>query len=404
MSQPALTWLDELRTDYSRRSGSVDSRVSRRSAGQTVAYLAGGMPDPRDLPRDSVIEATATALEREGEWALQYGAPLGDPNLTEVLIEKLARDQGISAGPENLLITAGAAQAVALATRLLVDPGDVVISEAPTWAGAVRRFSVYGADVREVGVDAGGTDVDQLEATLKDLEAEGKRAKFFYILPNFQNPMGVTTTLERRRRIVELAAQHGVPIIEDDAYFDLRFDGEHVPSLYSLDDSRTTLYMGTFSKIMAAGIRLGWVVASPDVVTRLAGLKLDGGTNPFASHVAAEWTRNGSLHRHIQMLIENYRVKRDRMLAALEAHMPEGTRWTRPEGGFFIWLTLPEGADAGDVARRASQRGVEVIRGADFYFSDRGHDELRLSYSYPTLDEIDAGIEILGEEIRAALR
>src|SRR5690606_32260644 len=140
------------------------------------------------------------------------------------------------------------------------------------WAGAVRRFSVYGADVREVGADAGGTDVDQLEATLKDLEAEGKRAKFFYILPNFQNPMGVTTTLERRRRIVELAAQHGVPIIEDDAYFDLRFDGEHVPSLYSLDDSRTTLYMGTFSKIMAAGIRLGWVVASPDVVTRLAGL------------------------------------------------------------------------------------------------------------------------------------
>ena len=403
MSSSRPAWLDSLTSTYSKRSGSALARGSGRIVGPSVAYLSGGLPDPRELPRDTVIEATSTALNLEGEWALQYGPSAGDPNLIEALLEKLWRDQGIDAKPENVLITAGASQAVALATRLLVDPGDVVISEAPTWTGAVRRFAVHGANVREVDVDASGADVDQLESTFQTLASEGKQASLLYILPNFQNPMGVTLTTDRRQRIVELAGKYGTPVIEDDAYFDLRYDGDNTQTLYTLAGGESVMYMGTFSKNMAAGIRLGWTVADRDTIARLIALKLEGGTSPFASQVAAEWTRNGTLQAHVEMLRGHYRRKRDVMLAALDEHMPEGVSWTRPEGGFFIWVTMPQRVDSVELAVELSSRGVHISAGPGFYHSDRGRNEFRLSYSYPTDDEIDTGIRILGREIAARL-
>ncbi|CAN5671247.1 PLP-dependent aminotransferase family protein [soil metagenome] len=399
MSNSPVSWLDDLSTDYSKRSGNAGARVSRRSVANTVAYLSGGLPDPRELPRDTVIEATATALEREGEWALQYGPSAGDPNLIEALLDKLRRDQGIIAGPENVLITAGASQAVALATRMLVDPGDIVISEAPTWTGAVRRFAVHGADVREIDVDADGANVGQLESTLKSLASDGRRASMLYILPNFQNPMGVTSRLERRQRIVDLARQYQTPIIEDDAYFDLRYDGEQVPTLYTLASGESVMYMGTYSKNMAAGIRLGWTIADQETIRRLIALKLEGGTSPFASQVAAEWTQNGTLQSHVAMLRSHYGRKRDVMLDALDRHMPHGVRWTRPEGGFFIWVTMPERVDSTELASTLAEAGVHISAGPGFYHSNRGHHEFRLSYSYPTDEEIEAGIQILGSQI-----
>ena len=399
MATNAPGWLDELTTDYSRRSGSSPGRPSRRAVGTSVAYLSGGLPDPRELPRDTVVSATSTALDREGEWALQYGPSTGDPNLLDALVGKLARDQGIDAAPENLLITAGASQAVAVATRMLVDPGDIVITEAPTWTGAVRRFAVHGADVREIPVDANGAVVDALEETLVQIRSESRSASMIYVLPNFQNPTGVTTTLDRRKRIVELASEHSVPIVEDDAYFDLRFDGENVPTLYDLAEGRDVLYMGTFSKNMAAGMRLGWTVADPTTIARMSALKLEGGASPFASQVAAEWTRNGTLASHVKLLITHYRRKRDRMLDALDRHMPAGVSWTRPEGGFFIWVTMPTSIDAALLARRLNDRGVQISAGGAFYPSDRGNHEFRLSYSYPTDDEIETGIALVAEEI-----
>ena len=403
MSSTPTKWLSELATDYSRRSGSAGARVSRRAVGDTVAFLSGGLPDPRELPRDTVIEATSTALGLEGEWALQYGPSTGDPHLKAALIDKLRRDQGIEAAPENLLITAGASQAVALSARLLLDPGDIVISEAPTWTGAVRRFAVHGAEVREVGVDHDGTDVEQLEATLKELAAQGRRASLLYILPNFQNPMGVTTSALRREHIVELAARYEVPIVEDDAYFDLRYDGEQAPTLYMLAGGDSVIYMGTFSKNMAAGIRLGWAVADPDTIARMTALKIEGGTSPFASQVAAEWTRNGTLESHVAMLRTHYRRKRDVMLDALDRNMPEGVTWTRPQGGFFIWVTMPDSVDVTELSSALATQGVHISAGTGFYHSDRGHHEFRLSYSYPTDDEIETGIGILGREIAARL-
>ena len=396
-------WLAELATEYSNLSGTSSTRPSRRAVAETVAFLSGGLPDPRELPRDTVIEATMRALELEGEWALQYGPSTGDPNLIAALVDKLRSDQGIDAEPENLLVTAGASQAVALATRMLVDPGDVVVTEAPTWTGAVRRFAVHGADVHEVRVDDMGTNVDDLRRVLSSLDSQGRRPKLLYILPNFQNPMGVTTTGERRNEIVHLARQYEVPIIEDDAYFDLRYDGEQPSTLHSIAGGEDVIYMGTFSKNMAAGIRLGWAVADPDTIARLTALKLEGGTSPFASQVAAEWTRNGTLHAHVAMLRDHYRQKRNRMLGALERHMPEGVAWTRPEGGFFIWVTMPDSVDSPELAAALTERGVHISAGPGFYPSGRGRHEFRLSYSYPTDDEIDTGIAIVAEEISARL-
>lgn len=397
MAQETLDWLDERISDKSRRAGAAAGRPTSRRAADAVAFLSGGFPDRRVLPKDTVIEATRTALEKDGQWALQYGPTTGDPGLIEALLGKLERDQGITAGPENVLISAGASQAVALATTMLIEPGDVVISEAPTWAGAVRRFTLAQADVREIDIDADGANVDQIEQVLKDLKREGKRAKLIYVIPNFQNPLGVTTGLDRRKRIVELAAEHGVPIMEDDAYFDLRYDGDFLPTLYTLDESGNVMYMGTFSKNMAAGIRLGWTIADPEIIRRMAALKFEGGTNMFASHIAAEWTRNGTLANHVQTLRQHYKRSRDAMLEALTEHMPVGAQWTEPEGGFFIWLTLPDGRDALDVAARAGKEGVIVSPGPNFYFSDRGQNELRLSYAFPTEDEIRKGIKILGK-------
>ena len=322
------------------------------------------------------------------------------PGLIEELGAKLGRDQGIDATAENILITNGASQALALIIDLLVDPGDIVLSEAPTWSGAVHNFKAAGAEVRSVPNDADGLVVDALESQLKRLKDEGKRAKFLYFIPNFQNPTGVTTTLDRRQRIAALAREYALPIVEDDAYFDLRYAGSTLPTIYSLDTEGLVMYLGTFSKIMAAGMRLGWCVAEAEVISRLAGLKHEGGTSPFAGHVAAEFCSSGTLVEHIGELRSLYLKRRDAMLAGLEAHMPDGTSWTTPEGGFFIWLTLPEGASVSALLPAAREHNVEFLPGAATYHHGEGDNQLRLSYSFADEAQITKGIEILGKLVK----
>lgn len=362
-----------------------------------ISFYAG-FPDPGSLPVADVIDSTRVALETEGEWALQYGASAGDERIIEELRRKLARDQKIEAGPENILVTNGASQALALIVDMLVEPGDVIISEAPTWMGAVVNFKQAGADVRDVMVDDQGTRTDELRTVLEDLRSEGKRAKLLYVIPNFQNPMGVTMTLERRNELLALASEFDVPIVEDDAYFDLRYSGASLPSLYTLDTTGHVMYMGTFSKIMAAGMRLGWVVAHEDVISRLIALKSDGGTSPFGSFVATQFAASGTLVEHVQELRALYHRRRDAMLAALAREMPDGTTWTTPEGGFFIWVRFPDGVDMSTLVPACRERGVEISPGPIFYFDDRGNNEMRLSYSFATEPQIDEGIAILADE------
>jgi 2-aminoadipate transaminase len=398
MAETVTKALPSLLSERAQRSGPARLGNPRDSASR-ISFLAG-FPDPGSLPTEDITESTRVALEKDGEWALQYGSARGYPGLIDEMVIKLARDQGIEATPENILITNGASQALALIIDLLVDPGDVVLSEAPTWSGAVHNFKAAGAEVRTIPIDDKGLDVDALERELDGLRAEGKRAKLLYFIPNFQNPTGVTTTLERRQKIAELAREHNLPIVEDDAYFDLRYAGTKLPTVYSLDNDGLVMYLGTFSKIMAAGMRLGWCVADPEVISRLTGLKFEGGTSPFAGHVAAEFCSSGTLVEHVGELRSLYLKRRDAMLAALGKHMPSSAAWTTPEGGFFVWLTLPEGASVARLLPAAREQNVEFLPGAATYHHGEGDNQLRLSYSFADETQIANGIRILGELVK----
>jgi 2-aminoadipate transaminase len=377
------------------RLGRVEDAASRIS-------FTFGFPDPASLPAESVEAATGRALRREGRWALQYGDTTGYRGLIDVLLAKLKRDQGIDASPDNVLITAGGSQAMALVLDAFVDRGDAVVTEAPTWLGAVHAFRNVGARPVPVPVDDEGTDVVAVERELAHLRDEGVRPKLIYVISNFQNPTGISTTVERRRRLIELAREYGTLILEDDAYFDLRYGGANLPPIYALDNGGTTMYLGTFSKTMGAGMRLGWLVAAPEIVARLAALKIDGGTNVFGAHVAAEWLP-AHLESHVAGLREVYKRRRDLMLAALERHMPPMTTWTRPEGGFFVWVTLPDGVDAERMLPQAKERGVEYLPGASCHVDARGTNQLRLSFSFVPDEKIEPGIRIIGEMARGEL-
>lgn len=395
MATDLASRLESLVSNASRRAGSGRGINPRESANYISFYA--GFPDPGSLPVDDIIESTRVAIESDGDWALQYGSPAGDPALIEELRRKLERDQGIVAGPENILITNGGSQALALMVDMLVEPGDAIVSEAPTWMGAVANFNAAGADVLEVPIDDQGADVAKLREVLEEARATGRLPKLLYVIPNFQNPTGVTMTLERRRELLRVTGEYGLPIVEDDAYFDLRYSGETIPTLYSLDDSGRVMYMGTFSKIMAAGMRLGWVVAHEEIISRLISLKPEGSTSPFASGAATQFAASGTLVEHIHELRGLYHSRRDVMLQELEKHMPSGTTWTHPDGGFFIWVRFPESLPIEQLNAACRERGVEICPGPIFYFHGLGQNEMRLSYSFADEAQICDGVKIIGE-------
>lgn len=391
--------VEELFSERAKLAGPGMVGSNPKAIAELISF-AGGFPDPASLPIDDVIETTRVTLERDGEWALQYAFGTGVPELVEQLLLKLKRDQGIEAGIENILITSGSSQAIALIFELFVNPGDVVLAEAPFFMGTLWRARASGADVREIPLDGEGIVIEALAQELETLRAEGKRAKLLYLVPNFQNPTGITYSLERRRQIIALAQEHGLPILEDDAYYDLRFEGDRLPTFYELDGSGLVMYCGTMSKIMAAGMRIGWTIAAPQVIAGLAGLKADSGTNPFASHVAAQFAASGTLQEHIAHLKPLYKGRRDTMLQALEAHMPPGATWTVPTGGFFIWLTLPDGLTCAEVAPIARDRGVAIGLGTMFYVHGGGQNNVRLSYSFNDAETIERGIRVLADIVK----
>lgn len=390
--------LEGLLSDMARRLPAGPPQ--RVSAGTDMISFTGGFPDPKSLPAQRIAAATARAMEKNGQWALQYGSAAGYAGLIDQLREKLQRDNGVAVERENVLITAGASQAIDLVCSVMLNPGDVILSEEPTWMGAVRIFRAHQAKVIGVPMDNEGMQLDILEARLASLKADGVQPKFIYVIPTYQNPTGVTTPLYRRTRLLELAAEYNVAIMEDDAYFDLRFSGERIPMLVTLDTAGLVIYTGTFSKIMAAGMRLGWIVAPPAIIERAAKMKADGGTNPFASNVAAEYAASGELAEHIGELVGIYRGRRDAMVDAMKEEMPEGVTWTAPNGGFFLWLTLPEGCDATAILPESRAHGVDFLPGTGCFFDGTGQRHIRLSYSFSDEDAIRRGIKILGGILR----
>jgi len=373
-----------------------------RKAGNITSFTFG-FPDPDSLPVDTMAEATKLAVEKDPKWALQYGKTTGVPALVDALLAKLAKDQGIIAKPEQVMITSGGSQACQLVIDLLVDPGDTVLVEAPTWMGFLYMVNTIKGTCVGVPLDEQGTDVVALEAKLKELKGQGITPKLIYVIPNFQNPSGISTTLERRQRIAQLAREYGTIVLEDDAYYDLRFSGEKITPIYNLDDSGSVWYTGTFSKNLGAGIRLGWLIAPEEVILKLSVLKTDGCSSVFGSHAASEWIPQ-HLDGHVKKLSGIYQRRRDIMLAALEKHMPAGTTWTRPDGGFFLWVTLPEGLDAAQLLPMARERGVEFLVGSTCYADGSHKNTIRLSFSFARDEQIEPGIAVIGEIARGELK
>ena len=378
-----------------------------------IISFAGGLPGPDLFPVEEIKEAAETVLSQKGRKALQYSTTEGYTPLREMLIRHMSR-YGIVVGLENVIITSGSQQALDLIGKVLINPGDKVLTENPTYLGAIQAFTMYGADYVTVPVDDDGMCVDRLE--------EGLRAgpKFMYVLPNFQNPSGVTLSLPRRQAIIELSDHYGIPIIEDDPYGQLRYEGEHITSLGALDDeaphnpahgkySGNVIYLSTFSKTLAPGLRLGWIVAPKEVILRLVQAKqgTDLHSSTFDQMVAYEVGRGGFIDRHVHRIREVYGHRRDVMLDALARALPDadalGVRWTRPKGGLFLWVVLPEAIDTGELLREAVAEKVAFVPGTSFFALGGGRNTMRLNFSHAQDPQIEEGIARLGRVVMRAI-
>jgi 2-aminoadipate transaminase len=369
-----------------------------------IISFAGGLPAPDVFPIEEIREACNRVLDDVGHQALQYGTTEGYLPLRELIVRHSAR-YGINVAAENILITSGSQQALDLLGKILINPGDRILVESPTYLGALQAWSAYGAEYVTVPMDEFGMVTDELEGALRS------GPKFIYVLPNFQNPTGVTLSLDRRQKLIELADRYGVPIVEDDPYGQLRYEGEHIPPVVLMDkqfrDSSdhayggNVIYLSTFSKILSPGIRLAWVVAPPAVIRKLVQAKqgADLHTSTFNQIMAYETGKGGFLDKHIKLIREVYGERRDTMLGAMDAYFPPGVEWTHPEGGLFLWGVLPENLSAAEVLKSAIEQKVAFVPGEPFYPTGGGHSTMRLNFSNANPDKIREGISRLGRAI-----
>ncbi len=375
-----------------------------------IISLAGGLPAPELFPVDRFKDACRIVLEKHPVAALQYGATEGYAPLREMIASNVRR-YGIEATADNVLITAGSQQALDLVAKLLINEGDAVLIEAPSYLGALQAFTVFGAEYVSVPIDEQGIRTDLMA------EAFQCGPKFMYLLPNFQNPGGVTMSLARRREVVRLSNQHGIPIIEDDPYGQLRYSGDHVTPLFVLDRENhradehyhfgNVIYMSTFSKLLAPGLRLGWIVAPPDVISKLVQIKqgADLHTSTFCQAVAYEVARDGFLDEHVKKIRTVYRERRDVMLESLERYFPAEATWTHPEGGLFLWVTLPEGMNAMDLFHSAIENKVAFVPGSSFFPEEsEGARHLRLNFSNSEPEKIREAIRRLGTAVKEQIK
>jgi 2-aminoadipate transaminase len=363
-----------------------------------VISLAGGLPDTSTFPPETfAAQMTKIAQESSAE-ALQYGPTEGFEGM-KAAIRQVMEAEGMSPDTDDIIVTTGGQQALDLIAKTLVDPGDVVICEGPTYPGAVPVFCSYEAETHQVPMDDDGMRVDELESLMDRLAADGRKPKFIYSVPSFQNPAGVTLSLERRRRLVELARSREVLVVEDNPYGLLRYEGEPQVPLYQLDGGDYVIYVGTLSKILSPGIRLGWAVAPPPVMEKIALGKqaTDLCTSTLTQYFALEYFAEGRWREYVDSLCEIYRARRDTMLEALERHFPPQATWTKPGGGLFVWATLPDYIDTSDLLAKALRENVAFVPGAAAYVDGlQGSNSMRLNFSGSDEDEIREGIRRIG--------
>jgi len=386
--------------------------LSKRAARGPAAGIFGaaplkyqfgsGKPDPGSFPYQDLVQAMSDVMEVEGADALTYGTGAGYTALREWVSHKYKVFEGVDIPTDQILITNGSSDALAQVIQAFVDDGDPVICEAPTFLGTLRTLRRIGADLHGVEIDDEGLRVDQVEAHLERLAREGRRCKLIYTIAYFQNPAGPTLSEGRRRQLLAVARKYNVMILEDDAYGELRFEGTAPPSLFTLDDSGLVCRTGTLSKILGAGVRIGWVVAPKPLVPYLAAFNYGGGVSPLTSRICTFYMRD-HLETHVKELCAVYKAKRDAMIEGLERGLA-GTdaSWFKPEGGFFVWLKLPSGTDIEELARLAAERSVGFVSGPAFMPNGGGEEYIRLAYSFEAPDEIREGTRLLCEAIVGA--
>ncbi len=374
--------------------------ILKVTAQPDVISLAGGLPAPELFPIDEYRRAFEWVLESEGAVALQYGPSEGYRPLRTYLAERLG-GFGLSCTADDILITNGSQQALDLIGKIMLDPDDVVVVEKPTYLGALQAFNQYQASYVVVPMDEEGMLVDELEPLLARPLPTGRRIKFIYAIPNFQNPTGRSLSLPRRMRLVELASHYGVPIVEDDPYGELRYEGERLPTLKSLDTSGCVLYLGTFSKILAPGLRLGWVVTSPEAMEVLLHGKqpADLHTGMIQQMATYQVCRNGFVDSHVEQIKAFYKERRDVMLRALEEYFPREAHCTHPAGGLFVWAELPRHVDTRELLVEAVRNKVAFVPGQGFHPDNTGTNTMRLNFSNVPPDQLREGVRRLGKAI-----
>lgn len=369
----------------------------------TISF-GGGLPDPAIFPTEQVEKASILALRSQGRLALQYSPTEGEPFFREQIAAYMKR-QGEDVTPEEVMVVSSSQQAIDLLAKIFIDPGDPVIVERPCYVGTIQAFRMFGADFQGVDMDDDGIIPEKLENKIVELTKEGRPPKFAYIIPDFQNPSGINLSLARRKEVLQIAAKHDMLIIEDSPYRELRFRGELIPSLRSLDKDNRVIQMKTFSKIYCPGFRIGWLSAPPDVLDKLIMAKqgTDLCTSAFTSMIAAYLLRDGHVERQVEIGKKLYSKKAELMLDSLEKYMPkvDGIYWSKPEGGMFLWMRLPEYIDTVDMIPEAVEAKVAYVIGSGFYPDGSGRNEMRLNYSYPTEEQIVEGIKRLAGIINA---
>jgi len=394
---------------FARRTQGMKSSAMRDlmaiTARPEIISLAGGLPDTSTFPAEDVAALMARVAADASARALQYGPTEGTDELKACIVEVMAAE-GMEVEADELLVTTGGQQVIDLVCKTLIDPGDVIVAEGPTYPGAVPTFGAYEADVVQIEMDADGMRVDRLEEALDRLEREGRTPKFVYTVPTFQNPAGVTMSLDRRRRLVRLAAERELLVLEDNPYGLLRYEGDPLPPLYALDRGEYVIYLGTFSKILAPGLRLGWTAAPRPVLEKLNLAKqgADLCSSTFGQHFVVEYFARRNWRDLLARLCELYRRRRDTLLDALAEHLPDEATWTRPAGGLFVWATLPDYIDTTDLLARALREHVAFVPGRAAYMDGRGGSSMRLNFSGAREEDLYEGVarigKVVGEQVR----
>ena len=370
-----------------------------------IISFAGGLPAPETFPIEELVEITNEVLREDGPKALQYGSTEGDDKLRE-LIAELYKKMGFDISIENVMITTASQQGLDLLAKIFINRGDKILVGLPSYLGGLQAFKAYGAELVGIEFDESGMRSDDLETKLAELKTTNDLPKFIYIIPDFQNPAGVTMPEKRRKEIIEIARKYDVLIIEDSPYKEIRFEGEHQESLYTLEGRGQVINFGTFSKIFVPGFRIGWIIAYPEIIDKFVKAKqaTDLCTSPFVQKIAAKYMEKGCFEINLNKTIQLYKEKKDIMMKAFEKYMPEGVTWTKPEGGLFLFITLPDYMDSEVLFQKAIKKKVAFVVGHAFYCNGKGRNTMRINFSYVPKELNEIGVKRLAEVIKAEMK